>query len=411
MKSAGLFGAVLSCLIVLGAAQPGDLSAQSTRGGGGTSSRRNTTPSVPRPSRSQPDRQQVQPQLIFVSGVVVQEDGAPLPTGVVIERNCNGRVTRETYVDAAGHFSFQIGGISRSASVLPDASDESGAAADMFGGRNSRPSAGSSVFDRQAPVSLMGCEVRARLAGYRSTPVMLGSGSSVGQIDMGTIVLYPLSKVQGTLVSATDMAAPKPARKAFGRFEKAFRKNDLAEAEKNLKSALEIYPHYAAAWYGLGQVYESMQRLDEAKAALSKAVEVDHNYVGPYIHLARLAVLEQKWQAAAELSDRAIELDPVDFVDAYYLNSAANYYMNRLDSAERSGRKTEQMDPLHRIPQVHLILANILRRRNDAEGAIEQLQRYLAAAPESAQAGAVREQVRKLTESGSRPVATTQSGP
>ncbi len=66
----------------------------------------------------------------------------------------------------------------------------------------------------------MGCEVRARLAGYRSTPVMFDSGSSVGQIDVGTIVLYPLSKVRGTTVSATDMAAPKPARKAFERFER-----------------------------------------------------------------------------------------------------------------------------------------------------------------------------------------------
>ncbi len=323
--------------------------------------------------------------MIFVSGVVVQENGAPLPTGVVIERNCNGRVTRETYVDARGNFSFQIGGINRSASVLPDASDESGSAADLFGGRGTQSSASSSAFDRQAPINLMGCEVRARLAGYRSTPVMLDSGSSVGQIDVGTIVLYPLSKVRGTTVSATDMAAPKPARKAFERFEKAFRKNDLADAERHLRSALEIYPNYAAAWFGLGQVYQSTQRLDEAKAALSKAVEVDHNYVGPYIHLARLAAVERNWQVAVELSDRAINLDPVDFVDAYYLNAAAYYYMNRLDSAERSGRKTEQMDPLHRIPQVHLILADILQRRHDAPGAIEQLQRYLAAAPESAQ--------------------------
>ncbi len=140
-------------------------------------------------------------------------------------------------------------------------------------------------------------------------------------------------------------------------------------------------------------------------------MEVDHNYVGPYIHLARLAAVEQKWQVAVELSDRAIDLDPVDFVDAYYLNAAANFYLNRLDAAERSGRKTEQMDPLHRIPQVHLILADILQRKQDAAGAVEQLQRYLAAAPDSAQAGPVREQLKKLMETDFRPMVTTQPRP
>jgi hypothetical protein len=401
---------VLSCVVFLGVASPGPLSAQGSRKGGGTAPSR-SAPSVTPPTRRQPDRQPARPQVLFVSGVIVQEDGSPIPSGVVIERICGGRVTREGYPDSTGHFSFQIGGTGRSASVLPDASDESGAGADLFSGRGSQLSANSSALDRQVPTSLMGCEIRARLAGYTSTRVNIELSGPVGNLDLGTILLCRVSRVQGTLVSATDLAAPKPARKEFARFEETYGKKDLPAAERHLKTALEKYPNYAAAWFGLGQLYWDLGRPDDARAALSKAIEVDPKYVGPYVHLARIAAVQQNWESAADLSARAIELDPVAFLDAYYLNSAANYYLKRLDAAERSGKKAAQMDSLHRIPQVHLILADICQRRHDSTGAVEQLQRYLAIAPDSKQAGRVREQLKTMQEDGASPVATTQPRP
>jgi tetratricopeptide (TPR) repeat protein len=398
-------------MVFLGTARPGLLSAQGSHKGGGTAPSR-TTPSVSPPTRRQPDRQPSRPQVLFVSGIVMQEDGSPIPSGVVIERTCGGRVTRESYADSTGRFSFQIGGTSRAASILPDASDESGAEADLFGGRGSQLSAGPTALDRQASPSLMGCEIRARLAGYTSTRVTIDFSNSVGNVDLGTILLCRLSRVAGTLVSATDLAAPKSARKEFARFEETYRKKDLPAAERHLRTALDKYPNYAAAWFGLGQLYGDLGRLDDARTALSKAVEVDPKYVGPYVHLARLAAVQQNWESAADLSARAIELDPVAFVDAYYLNTAANYYLKRLEAAERSGKKTAQMDSLHRIPQVHLILADICQRRHDSAGAVEQLQRYLAIAPDSSQAGTVREQLKNMQkDDAARPVATTQPRP
>jgi len=125
-------------------------------------------------------------------------------------------------------------------------------------------------------------------------------------------------------------------------------------------------------------LYEKTQRIEEARAALSKAVEVDPNYVEPYIQLARLAAQEHRWQDVASLTDHALKLDPIDYVDGYFLNALGHYNLDRLDVAERSAMKVLQMDPLHRLPQAHLLLAKILERRRDTAAAMEQLRVYRA---------------------------------
>jgi len=100
--------------------------------------------------------------------------------------------------------------------------------------------------------------------------------------------------------------------------------------------------------------------------------------VTPYIHLARLAAQEEKWSDVASLTDRMLELDPIDFIDGYFMNAVSHYYLDEMDAAERSARKVLRMDPLHQLPQTHLLLSKILERKKDTNGALEQLQIYRA---------------------------------
>ena len=337
-------------------------------------------------------------QIIMITGSVVLDDGTPPPSGAIIERECGGRKTRETNVSPNGNFGFQVGGDTTLGNLIPDAS-ESGFTSPW---ESSQP-ASIRGFPKAMPnpaMSIMGCELRAQLGGYRSSTIMLTASQSMGMIDVGTIVLYSAERVRGTTISVASLAAPKDAQKALGRAEKALQKKKLGEAENHLLAALQVYPVYAAAWFRLGQVYVQSDRMEAAQNAYIKAMETDTNYVSPYIELARLAAMQAKWAETAQLTDRGLELDPVDFPFGYYMNAVAHYNLGHFDAAEASGRKLNQLDPFHRWPQIHLILASILHRKRDFGGETDQLRAYLKYAPGSADAGEVRSRLSALEKEG-----------
>ncbi len=366
------------------------------QGGGGNTGGTGSKSGSQRQSPPPPTQNQM-PPILFVSGTVVTADGAPLPSGVMIERMCNGLAKRETEVDSTGHFSFQIGGTytNRINNLLPDASEDYSTWTDQLGNETGR-FAGTNPPMGASGTNLMGCEIRATLAGYRSSTARLEGGPLSGQTDVGTIVLSPLAKAPGTMVSATNLQAPKKAKKAFEEGQKEILKKNFDKAENSLKAATEVYPNYAAAWFGLGQVYEKEQRNQDARTAFQKAATADSMYVSPYIHLARLAGTEGKWQEMANITDHALSLDPLDFPEGYYFNALANYNLGNLETSERSALKAQRLDGRHLLPQVHLLLANIFERKNDLTQSMEQLRNYLKFAPTSPYADKARARLQEM---------------
>ncbi len=336
------------------------------------------------------------PLSLFVNGNVALEDGSAPPTGVVIERVCGGQTTKEAYPSPDGSFSFQVGANNY---VSQDASDD--VQARILNPMGS--SSGSTSNPMIGTTRLIGCELRAQLGGYRSNVVPLNISQAIGNYNIGTIVLYPAVRVPGITVSVTDMAAPKKARKSLEHGENALKQKDFSGAEKYLGAAVAAYPRYASAWFRLGQTYEMSHRDGEARNAFAKALEADGNYVGPYVELARMAALEQKWEETADLTDHALKLDPLDFPYGYYLDALSNFNLNRLDTAEKSARMLERLDGQHRYPEVYLLLANVFRRKHDAAGEAAQLWDYLKCAPQAANAPQVRARLQKLSGSGWAP--------
>jgi tetratricopeptide (TPR) repeat protein len=357
-----------------------------------------TRPPLGRNQQDSPrQRQQIQ-RMVFVYGRVVQEDGSQVPSGAVIEMSCNGRTRREADVDPGGYFSFQVGDNNRISSLLPDASDDSTGGPNPFG-RSSRSPGLSSGPDSSPTMSILGCELRAALGGYRSSTVILGADGTVGQLNAGTLLLQPIARAPGTLTSATNLGAPRAARKEMDKARKAFQNNKFEDAERRLKTAVDIYPKYAAAWLGLGQVYERTQRFEEARAAFTNAISADDKFVSPYIQLARLSIMEKKWREAADISDRGLSLDPLDFPEGFFFNALAHYNLDEHDAAERSVRKAMRLDSQHRIVQAHLLLADILEQKADFEGAMQQLRLCLTYAPKAPFADSVRARLEGLERS------------
>ncbi|MBZ5498780.1 MAG: tetratricopeptide repeat protein [Acidobacteriia bacterium] len=380
----------VSILVPFAPAQHGGQTGRGTTNNNGSNNTGNGSGRIGSDKNPDSQSQFQREPLLFISGSVVLDDGSPPPMGVVIERDCGGRTTREAHVSPNGSFGFQVGVDNR---VLPDASESGpGTPWDPV----ASPSGPFSSSGWTPASWLAGCELRARLGGYRSSHVLLAVNQTMGMLDVGTIVLYPAERVPGTTISATNLAAPKEAKKALEKAEKAFQKKNFDETEKDVEAALKVYPGYATAWYELGRVYEQSHRVEEARTAFSKALAADKNYVNPIIELAQLAATEAKWQETADLTERALELDPVDFPEGYYLNSLANYTLSRLDAAEGSARKLERLDTLHRFPEAFLIMAGVFNQRKDSAGEADQLRNYLQYAPQSAIADKVRSRLKDL---------------
>jgi len=334
-------------------------------------------------------------RVFFFSGKVMMDDGTPPPETAVIERVCNGMPRPEAYTDSKGRFNFQLG---QNNQMMADASTSSGDGIFGGGGMNSRGSmapgmgGGRQITERD----LMGCELRASLAGFRSDVVSLAGRRSMDNPDVGTIVLHRMAKVDGYTFSATSAFAPKDARKSFEKGKDLSKKKKYDAAEKELVKATTEYPKYAAAWYELGVVYQQQSKVDDARRAYESSTKADEKFISPYAQLARIAAAQQKWPEAEAMSSRVIKLNPFFSPEIYFLNSVANLNMNKLQEAEENAREAAKMDPNHRNPRVAALLGVILAQKQDFTGAAEQMRAYLKMAPDAQDADKMREQLAKI---------------
>lgn len=333
---------------------------------------------------------------IFLSGKVVLGDGSPPPEPVVIERVCNGQPRPEGYTDSKGRFSFQLGqnthlmadasvsGASDAWSGIPGAGPSN---TNTMGGNNRR---GFSERD------LMGCELRASLAGYRSEIVNLSGRRMMDNPDVGTIILKRLANVEGLTTSMTTLQAPKDAKKSYDKARDLLKKKKSDEAQKELEKAVQLYPKYAVAWHQLGLIHQDAKRDEDARKAYDQAVAADSRYVNPYLQLALMSAQAQKWQEVADTTNRVIRLNPMDFPTAFYFNSVANYNLQKFEEAESSAREAIKLDSQHRLPKAQHILGILLAMKEDYKGAVENIRGYLKFAPQSQDADVVRKQLTEI---------------
>ena len=337
---------------------------------------------------------------MFLRGRVATHDGAPVPNDLLVERVCNNRVRQEVYASSHGDFSMQLG--SRAGS-FPEA--------------NADPTSpyGPAGKDSVAGIprrELTTCELRASASGFHPRVLSLMELDTFGgSIDVGVIVVERGTKIEGATLSAIPYKAPKGARKAYEKGLQAEKNGKLADAHKYFETAVEIYPRSAIAWFQLGTVLEKENQKDAARKAYSQATTIDARFLPPFLSLAAMACETGNWIEVLNLTGHILDLDPLNhaavnsyildldplnYAGAYFYNAMANYQLNKLDDAERSGLKAEHLDLRTRFPQLHLLLAEIFTRKNNYALAIAQIQTYLALTPHAGDAEQARELLTKL---------------
>ena len=360
-------------------------------------------PSTQSPTTPQP------PRPIWISGKVMMYDGGPPPDPATIELVCSTNSGKpQAYTDSRGGFSFNLGQtngmfMDASTNTFGDIGEPGGFGQGGFGQNSSSNSNASPAMNSMNQDSAYwGCEIRARLPGYRSDTLSLAGRRMLDNPDIGVILLYPIAGIQGLTASATSGQAPKDARKAYEKGLTATKKSKPDQAEQEFRKAVQIYPRYAEAWLELGKILEQRDHSPEAREAYASALAADSKFVYPYQQLYQMAVREQNWKDVVEKTDQLIHLDPYEFPVAYYFNALAHLQMKEYDAAEKSAQRAVDADRKQSNPKTHYLLGAIEIQKQDWTKAAESFRAYLKAAPNATDKSQVEKTLGQLDQQISR---------
>ncbi|HEY0003992.1 MAG TPA: protein kinase [Pyrinomonadaceae bacterium] len=168
-----------------------------------------------------------------------------------------------------------------------------------------------------------------------------------------------------------------------------FTEEGFAQAITYYHRAVELDPHYAAAyagiadyyiWLGIYGVRPAGECYVAAKEAAQKAIELDDTLGEAYTALgfASLAY-DFDWAASEALHRRAIELSP-NYPTAHLWYSLLLVMEGRFEEGIREARRAVELDPLATFNQHHLAWSLYHARRYDES--IEQYRKVLDADPQ-----------------------------
>jgi adenylate cyclase len=128
----------------------------------------------------------------------------------------------------------------------------------------------------------------------------------------------------------------------------------LTKAEELFREATRRDPAYAPAYAGLADTYLSQYDYQmiswedstvKARAAASKALELDERLADAQVSLAHELMHEWEWQKAEDRFRRAIELNP-NYVVAYHWYALCLTALGRVDEAVAAMQRAQALDPV-----------------------------------------------------------------
>ena len=225
------------------------------------------------------------------------------------------------------------------------------------------------------------CVLRASLEGYRSETRPLADVKPDSSTKLGKILLQPLSTDTNGLTSQTGAQASKAAKKAYEKGLDEAAKQAWPEAKASMLKATSAYPGYSDAWLSLGMLQQSEGDRDGAQKSFAEASRADQKFAAPLILTAALDALRSDWQATVEHSQKAIDLNPSGFPQAYELNALGNLNLKKAEAVEKSAAEGLKLDTEHRYLELEYLLGVALAAKRDLDGATKHLQAYIDQSP------------------------------
>jgi predicted Zn-dependent protease len=201
----------------------------------------------------------------------------------------------------------------------------------------------------------------------------------------------------GAQISAAALAVPEPAMKAFRKGEKLLMQEQKPEKSvEHFRKAIELYNNFAEAHVLLGLAYLAERKPQEAQRVLEKAVQLDPKLAAAHLTLGASFNQQKNYPAAEQELRKGLELN-ADAPEGHYELARTYWEMGRWQEAEPHARKAAELRP--DMPAVHVLMGNIMLRKNDAPAALRAFKEYLRLAPDGPMSGPTRQMVAKIEKS------------
>jgi Tfp pilus assembly protein PilF len=180
-------------------------------------------------------------------------------------------------------------------------------------------------------------------------------------------------------VPAWGLQIPARAQKEYDKGLEALEHEDVEVSIAHLRTAVQLYPRFAAAYGALGTAYNSAGDLKAAADAFQKALEIDDSLFTTHLGLGSLYLAQQRYKEAEKYLLRAGTLKPEDWRAQYQLG---DLYWRTADWPA-SEEKLRRAIKLHgKLPRMYLLLINVLAGQEKYTETLAAMENFLKLFPD-----------------------------
>lgn len=202
-------------------------------------------------------------------------------------------------------------------------------------------------------------------------------------------------------VSAAFLKVPEKGRDEYLKGAEAMQKNQVAEAEKHFRKAVEIYPNFADALNSLGVISMQQGKPAEGRELFEKALAADPNFAPTYLNLAKISSGVRDFQKSEDLLNKAVTLNPRSSETLSmlaYIQLSLHQYPEAVATAQRVHLLSHKD-----FAAVHFVAGRALEAQGQPEQALEEYNTFLQESPTGLSADEARKAVARLSASATQP--------
>jgi VWFA-related protein len=237
----------------------------------------------------------------------------------------------------------------------------------------------------------------------------MGPDSGFAQMDFGQMYLDQINRrankteqqrkqdkdlIDSGVVSALDLEAPNKAVVEFNSATSLLKAQHSKEAIRHLRSAIDAYPKFVAAYIALGLAYLDQEDRSRATGEFETAAKLDAKFPGSFLNLGMVALSMNDFETARPELEKAASLRPRDakiLCALAYARNGTHQYQQALDTAKLVHTLNHKG-----MANVHYVAASAAMSLKDFDAVERELNFFISEDPTNAFAPVARQNLAAL---------------